>query len=206
MSALSVLRCTAYTVMATTALACGEPTGIPEPAGATLDGSASFAGKGGAETAALVKRSKPLKRDIVARATITSRGGVIALADAGLIVRFPAGAVTSDLVVSVTAHRGNDVLYTFEPHGAQFARPISIEQLLSSTKYDKKTHETFPLLHAGYLARGVADVDGSGVGTFAETYSTAFSTRGAAAYVVFQTNHFSGYALASGLIKRLVDE
>ncbi|HEY8174707.1 MAG TPA: hypothetical protein VIF32_03360 [Gemmatimonadaceae bacterium] len=183
--------------------ACGERTGPLEPMLIRLDTPASAVR---AESKAKVlKRSKALATDIVASTTVTPAGGTLSIPDAGLLVVFPKGAVSRNLVVTATANGGKDVVYSFEPHGTQFNLPIAIAQLSSLTTYGKKKGEILPDIHGGYLLRGPSDVDALGSATFSETFPAAFEDRGGGTYVYFFTNHFSGFALASGILRISVD-
>jgi hypothetical protein len=141
-----------------------------------------------------------LKDDIIATTTVTPAGGSLQIPEAGLLVVFPAGAVSRNLVISVKAQRGKDIVYFFEPHGTQFSVPITIAQQLSVTTYAKKNGEKRPEILGGYLLHGEQDVDGQGNGSFSETFPTSYGNHANHAYVVFTTSHFSGYALASGLL------
>ena len=204
MSGHALLRCTAYFAIAVLAMsACGERTGPFEPALTRLDLPVSAVR---AESKAKVlKRSKSLAKDIVATTTVTPAGGTLSIPDAGLLVIFPKGAVSRDLVVTATANGGKDVVYSFEPHGTKFNLPIAIAQLSSLTTYAKKKGETLPDIHGGYLLGGPSDVDALGVATFSETFPAAFADRGGGTYVYFFTTHFSGFALASGILRISVD-
>jgi hypothetical protein len=200
MSGHALLRCTAYTVIAVLAMsACGERTGPFEPTLTRLD--APISAVIAESKAKVIKRSKALAKDIVAKVTITPGGGTLSIPEAGLLVVFPRGAVSRNLVVTATANRGKDLVYSFEPHGTKFNQPIAIAQLSSLTTYAKKNDETRPEVHGGYLLNGPSDIDALGSATFAETFPAAFADRGGGAYVYFFTSHFSSYALASGVLR-----
>jgi hypothetical protein len=198
MSGHTVLRSTVFTLASICVFGCGERTGPLEPALTPLDAGSTREQLRVEAASKILQRSKSLKADIVATATIGPEGGSLVIEDAGLMVLFPHGAVSSQLTVFATAARGKNVLYTFEPHGVQFSRPIIIAQLLSATTYTKRNRELAPSLQGGYLPNGVQDVNALGMATFAETFATAYMVRGGSAYVAFATNHFSGYAMASG--------
>jgi hypothetical protein len=203
MSGHALLRCTVYTVIAAAAVSCGERTGPFAPALTRLDVPVSAAR---AESKAkVIKRSKALATDVVATATITPSGGTLSIPEAGLLVVFPRGAVTRNLVVTATANRGKEVVYSFEPHGTKFDQPIAIAQLSSLTTYEKKEGETQPDVHGGYLLQGPSDIDALGFATFSETFPAAFADGGGVTYVYFFTSHFSSYAMASGLLHVGVD-
>jgi hypothetical protein len=132
------------------------------------------------------------------------RETAIALEQAGLRVTFPAGSVSAPTKVCLTAHAGDLLTYTFQPHGLQFSAPIRVQQdLRGTTAFHNPRLATG--MFAGYLLNGVAaDVDVDGVGQFEETFSTVVlddtdaPTSITPARAQFTTLHFSGYALASG--------
>src|SRR5229473_196316 len=83
MSGHPLLRCTVYTVIAVFAMsACGERTGPLEPTLSRLETSPASAR--GDSHAKILKRSKALKGDLQATATVTPNGGTLAIPDAGL--------------------------------------------------------------------------------------------------------------------------
>src|SRR5438105_12104588 len=131
MSGHAWLRFTVYTVFAVATIACGERTGPFEPTLTRLD--SPIVSARGESKAKLVRRSSALPKDIVASATITPRGGTLTIPDAGLLIVFPPGAVSRNLVVTAKASRGKDVVYSLEPHGTTFNVPIAIAQLASLT-------------------------------------------------------------------------
>ena len=81
---------------------------------------------------------------------------------------------------------------------------IKVQQDLHNTSAWKNPTIMSGML-GGYLANGVErDVDSHGVGSFAQVFNIYFSdetgtfSKTTPALVKFYTNHFSGYALASG--------
>ena len=112
---------------------------------------------------------------------------------------FPAGAVAQDLVVTATVLDGHRVAYDFQPHGTVFNTPIYIAQLLAGTELGPPgvAHKR-PDVYGGYLANGALDLGMDGSATFAEVFHATYHGSGSNALVVFTTNHFSGYAMASG--------
>jgi hypothetical protein len=197
MSANAVRRRTVVITIFAGLIGCGERPGPVEP-GLTRFDSPLSAAQGHQERAKIIQRAERLKAAVVARTTVTPEGGTLLIEEAGLMVVFPRGAVSRNLVVTAKAHRGKAIIYSFDPHGTQFNRPVAIGQLLSATKYDRKKREHQPELHGGYLAHGEGDVDALGVGTFSETFGTTYAERAKGTYVFFVTSHFSGFALASG--------
>lgn len=147
-------------------------------------------------------RFLPLGRDLAVSRTISPAGGTIVLREAGLSLRFPAGAVANRTLVTVTAHAGDRVAYTFEPHGLQFAVPVEVAQLLTFTAAYGED-DVMRDLQGAYLPHGIADLDASGVAAVNEAYPVRFrsfesnNARFVPALATFQIGHFSGYMLAS---------
>jgi hypothetical protein len=147
-------------------------------------------------------RSLPIDRDLVVSRSIPPGGGTIVLREAGLSLRFPAGAVASRTSVTVRAHAGDRVAYTFEPHGLQFAVPVEVAQLLIfASGYSED--DVMRDLQGAYLPHGIADLDASGVAAVNEAYPVrvrsfeSYNERFVPALATFQIGHFSGYMLAS---------
>jgi len=81
-----------------------------------------------------LQRKQPLPHDVRVEATIGPDGGTIGVPAAGFSVTVPQGAVTVDTRFSVTALRGSQVAYEFEPHGTVFLRPLDAAQDLRVTR------------------------------------------------------------------------
>jgi hypothetical protein len=147
----------------------------------------------------IVKRTTTLVADEVVTTTVTPAGGWLYMPQAGLYLYFPQGAVSSDLVVTATAHAGSRVTYDFQPHGTVFATPVYIAQLLLNTELNTpRAKNRRPDVWGGYLSHGLEDVEVDGTGYFSEVFNAAYGGKGSETYAVFTTTHFSGYALASG--------
>lgn len=148
-------------------------------------------------------RFLPLDRDFVVSRTISPAGGTIVVPNAGVFVRFPAGALSNRTRITVRAHAGDRVAYTFEPHGLQFAAPVEVAQLLIFTSAYAED-DAMRELQGAYLPHGITDLDASGVASVAEVYPVRFRSfeqydeRFVPALATFQIGHFSGYMLASG--------
>lgn len=155
------------------------------------------------QSLAALGRLLPLERDLTVSRTISPMGGSITLPYAGLSVRFPAGAVDSPVRVTVRAHAGNRVAYTFEPHGLAFSAPVEVAQLLVATSAYGQTN-VLRELQGAYLPYGVQDLDAAGIARVEEVYPVRFRTfqsfqgEFVPAIATFEIGHFSGYMLASG--------
>lgn len=150
--------------------------------------------------APVLLRTDPLGSDVLVSMILWPGGGMLKVAQAGLTVTFPAGAVSVPTQLSVRAHAGKLVVYTFEPHGITFGAPITLHQTLRGT-----SAELDPVLQqqlqGGYLAGDLGDIDAAGIGSFAETFPAKLfmdNRKSMPTQVSFQTTHFSGYAFASG--------
>jgi hypothetical protein len=198
----------ALIIAAAGAIACGDQMLPSAPALSPSSPSMVRGEAKGRFRASILRRVRPLVADEAScRVVDPSRGRretIVALKNAGLRVSFPVNSVSAPTRVCLTAHAGDLLTYTFQPHGLQFNVPILVQQDLRGT-----TAFHNPLLAqrilAGYLLNGVAaDVDRDGVGQFEETFTTAVfddgdaPTRTTPARASFSTLHFSGYALASG--------
>jgi hypothetical protein len=147
----------------------------------------------------LVKRTFTIAHEISATATITPTGGMLSLPEAGLLLYFPEGAVSTPLTVTATALVGNRVAYNFEPHGTVFNTPIYVAQELLDTELNTpRARKQRPDVWAGYLANGAADILSDGSANFTEVFDAFYYGKGNDTYAIFTTAHFSGYAMASG--------
>jgi hypothetical protein len=181
--------------VAAVAIACHERASPFAPDDARAGPGAAF---GKTAKNQILKRSTSLATDIVATATITPDGGWLRIKEAGLILYFPSGAVTQDLAVSAIAHRGNKVVYSFEPHGAVFLQPIYVVQELRYTQAKTPKGSAGPDIWGVYLENGLQDIGKDGTGSFAEVFDAEFYGNGDQMIAAFAIGHFSGYAYASG--------
>ena len=145
--------------------------------------------------------------------TPTLSGGSLSLnlRKAGLKVIFYDGAVTGEQWVCIVAHPGELLTYSFYPHGLQFATAVKVQQDLHGTTAWRNSAVMGNMM-GGYLPNGVEhDVDAAGVGSFAQVFDVVYAdetgtfTKTTPALVKFYTNHFSGYALASGRASAFVE-
>lgn len=146
-----------------------------------------------------VHRSSTLSHDVVVQQTVDSRGGSIALPEPGMRITFAPGALSAPTTITVTAHAGDYLAYSFEPHGIQFAAPVVITQDLSDADGG-----SFRSLMGGYMPDGITDLDQStGNVNISEQYPTVTTygrgVDGRYGYMTSYTiRHFSGYILTGG--------
>lgn len=168
------------------------------PTAAPLTGESAVAArdadKGGPGDKVL-RRDKRIKRELSVTRSIGSNGGYLWLEEAGIALVVPPNALDRPVAITVIARKGDQLLYEFLPHGLEFARPVLVMQDIRETSAWPLSADA-PIV-AGYLARGADDVDASGIARFAERFQLSTDFVGAP-FVAFHTNHFSGYALASG--------
>jgi hypothetical protein len=125
-----------------------------------------------------------------ASAVIGRAGGVLRIPSGARLV-VPAGAVSANVTFRVTEVAGSMVAYDFEPHGITFAVPLTLEQPINGTNFDRFTN---PVVRGAYFkdvrqldhARGKAKVD--------EFRPTVLSID--KKWIRFSIDHFSGYIVA----------
>ncbi|HVE78635.1 MAG TPA: hypothetical protein VNA89_07230 [Gemmatimonadaceae bacterium] len=157
----------------------------------------------------VLRRNRALPRDLVAYALIwpgqnANTSQSVKIRDAGLAVHFPYNAVKKPTWVKVTAHAGDLVAYSLEPHGITFDTLIKVQQDLKYTTAYRDTALTRQL-HGGYLPNGLADIDPLGIATITESFPIYYNESDPTGQVKltpsvakFYTNHFSGYIIATG--------
>lgn len=155
-------------------------------------------------TVPVVVRSEPLAADVSVTQTIDSRGGIVRIGKAGLLVYFSPGAVSQPTQITATAYAGSLVSYGFEPHGIQFSAPVYVAQNLGQTTLAEDMSAANTIAGA-YTPDGLADINvGTATARVSEIHSAYTSkTHGAGGHVVlgqaiFTIQHFSGYILTGG--------
>ena len=150
------------------------------------------------DTVSVLRRVVPLRSDVADTVVIGPSGGDIRLSAAGVTVHFPAGAVAVPTTIVMTAHAGWQVAYDFQPHGIQFAQPVTIRQDLRRT-----IAQWAPALLSRLEGDYYDDTTGSPfldrwqlVATVKEKLGGSCDRR--AMLLIFQIHHFSGYLVSSG--------
>jgi hypothetical protein len=133
---------------------------------------------------------------VTVRKTITQSGGVISIPRTGLTMSFPAGAVSAPIEITVTSD-DKYVAYKMEPSGTQFAKNVTVTQLLSFTEVSGRRLRN-PLL-AAYIPDDKISLAGKIPVLEIEPSQTIFSAlTGLPEAQVWLIKHFSRYMLASG--------
>ena len=160
--------------------------------------------------APVLTRTTPLASNIVVSAVIMpgnkgSAAQSIKIDAAGLKVSFPWNAVRVPTTVKITAYAGNLVSYSFEPHGIQFDTTIKVQQDLKGTSAYKDDALRMSLA-GGYLDDGLADINADGTANISEVFPIYYNetdptgtTKLTPSVAKFETRHFSGYIIATGL-------
>ncbi len=196
-------------------VACGDNGVQPRreilPAAGSL--SASRAGSTGSDASgkvklSIAKRSVPLARDETVCALVTAAGRQVTLARAGLTVTFNKGSVATDSYVCLVAKHGDELAYSFYPHGLRFKVPITVEQQVRGTAGEFDAIVATSMVFA--YTDNDADLDETtGTGHFSQLFSTRLEQsagsspgvagRGAGGLsATFTTDHFSVYAVTTG--------
>ncbi len=142
-------------------------------------------------------RDVPLGADITVQATIGPEGGTFAIAEAGLKVIVPAGAVASPTVFTATAHRGDMVAYEFGPHGTRFATALKMQQELKGTSWYKAENQLVKP-EVGYFAERSDLNEVLDVGLVSEVLPADIYVELTGSKLRFDVWHFSGYMVSSG--------
>lgn len=142
-------------------------------------------------TVQVLERSTPLAEDIVVSRVIGATGGVVEVPEAGLSLHVPAGALSQPTEISVRAHAGSLVAYSFEPHGTQFAEVLSARQSLAGTSAADRDVQ---VAGRGYFA-DAQNVQWNGNLASVTELSLVREDVGAGS-IEFYLNHFSGYLIA----------
>jgi hypothetical protein len=182
---------------------CSEPR-IPDPTGpiqALSDhgsdgGPLSSTSTDGVKLKALWWE-KTYDKAISVSKTIDAAGGTISIAQTGLTVSFPQGALASPLKITITADK-DYVAYKFDPAGTIFLKDVTVTQQLNNTTLFGEPLRS--QLYAAYIADDNISLSGSVPVTEIEPSTTIFSVLNpllpqAQVWII---RHFSRYMLASG--------
>jgi hypothetical protein len=125
---------------------------------------------------------------------IGPKGGRLAIERAGVTIEFARGAVTAPTRITVTALRGQNVAYRFEPHGITFKAPVVIQQSLRHTRA-WKNEALAAALQGSYFERLLVDKT--------ETFARSLERRpgklkSSLKLLEFTIEHFSGYIVSVG--------
>jgi hypothetical protein len=143
------------------------------------------------QTVHVLERSEPLQEDVVTSRVIGASGGIIVVPEAGLRLTVPAGALRHATEISVRAHAGSLVAYSFEPHGTQFERVVTADQSLEGTQ---AAGSNVQVSARGYFADPNSINWNSNRAAVSEV--SLVRNDAAAGEVQFYLNHFSGYLVA----------
>ncbi|MCA2985709.1 MAG: hypothetical protein ACK6DR_14185 [Gemmatimonas sp.] len=173
--------------LGTAACTTDGPTALSEQ-------TASFAkaagGNGGLATeVTTLAWTKPAK-ERTASAVIGRAGGVLRIPSGARLV-VPAGAVSANVTFRVTQVAGSILAYDFEPHGITFAVPLTLEQPINGTNFDRFTN---PVVRGAYF-KDVLQLDQTRLkATVDEFRPTVLSID--KKWIRFSIDHFSGYIVA----------
>ena len=197
-----LFRSLAPTLAALVLAACADsvPTGLPAPSQAVNEqgpgsDSGSLLNAGELELRA-IWWSQNHKLVSVSK-TIDASGGTISIPATGFSMSFPAGAVSGPIKITVTADE-KYVAYKMEPAGTQFAKDVTVTQLLKGTElYGRPLRAQ---LFAAYIADDNLQLSGNVPVLEIEPSRTIFSPLSplfpeAHVWII---RHFSRYMLASG--------
>ena len=139
---------------------------------------------------ALVKvlpRNHALNKTISSSATIGAAGGEIKLPQVGFSLVIPAGALSANTQITVTADSGSGVAYRFEPHGLEFNKTVWFTQELKHTKATPLT-----LMLGAYFK----NPDQLNLTDLTALIDELFGVRRSGGKLLFGIEHFSGYLVS----------
>lgn len=205
MSYRTILRCSSTPLLFAAIISCADRAATApdtDIAAVTTQAPSSHTEATLSGRGTLIKRTVTINEDVSVQQTITPSGGFIMLPASGLIMYFPQGAVASDVSVTVTARKGNRVLYSFAPHGITFNTPVYVLQNVKGTELDVPPRKR-PEVHAGYISDCTTFIHTDGTADFSEVMPAAYYGKKKSTFAYFTIRHFSGYALASGRVPSL---
>jgi hypothetical protein len=137
------------------------------------------------------------KNEVRVSQTIGVDGGTITVAETGLTLSFPQGAVSGPIRITITADR-KYVAYKMEPSGTRFLKDVTATQQLNATSiYGQPLRSQ---IFAAYIADDRTKLSGSIPVIEIEPSHTIFSPLSPLVPIahVWIIRHFSRYMLASG--------
>jgi hypothetical protein len=181
---------------------CADPV-APRTAPANVAASHDSGPGGGSATGGLgidlhaVWWKDQQKNIVQVSKTIGPKGGVISIPQTGLTMEFPAGALKTQLLITVTADE-KYVAYKMEPSGTQFLKDVTVTQSLRTTTIFGQPLKS--QLYAAYIADDNVSLSGKVPVLEIEPSKTIFSPLSAVLpeAQVWVIRHFSRYMLASG--------
>jgi hypothetical protein len=160
----------------------------PEVGGS--DVSLPFFSQQPADGFTVLRRTKPLSRRVTVTQTVGASGGTIKLRGAGVTLEISAGALSANTAITITAPSGNVVAFEFSPHGLRFGAAASIRlDIKGTTAEGAKDSDAYAGVYfVGDMSAAVQPL---------ELLRTHLDGR----QIVFDIEHFSGYAVAGGRSK-----
>jgi hypothetical protein len=140
---------------------------------------------------------KNQKNEVRVSQSIGVEGGTITVAQTGLTLSFPRGAVSAPIRITITADR-KYVAYKMEPSGTQFLKDVTATQQLNTTSiYGMPLRSQ---IFAAYIGDDRTKLSGSIPVIEIEPSYTIFSPTSPLLPIahVWIIRHFSRYMLASG--------
>jgi hypothetical protein len=185
--------------------ACADQPGPAEPFDDGPQVQTPFFAYAPAPGMDILYRVEPLKMDVSVTGEIeVEDGGWLSLPKAGIKVYIPSDALSEelwgeDVQITLTALAGDYVAWEFAPHGMSFTKPVKIYVDKSMTQDPPTVRITWDgsrALLPDYLGVYYTG-DGSQGGVVPEeTFPVYYEKDWNGGWLVFETEHFSGYAIA----------
>ena len=152
----------------------------------------------GVHTVVTLSRVTYLANDVTASATVGPDGGVLDIGAVGARIIIPAGALSRERHIRMTAKAGSNVAFEFHPHGITFNVPVTVEQNLD---YTAAAGLTDIQLQAGYFWRALNDIyvdQAESLARVSEVRRVLVDSSTDPRVARFFIYHFSGYIMSSG--------
>lgn len=151
------------------------------------------------DTSLVLKRFTPLGTDISVSAVIGKSGGTIKIDQAGGKIDIPAGALDSNVTITMTARAGANVAYEFQPHGLTFKVPVKVQQTIAGT-WAAEYPKLLKGMHGSYYAQAALDsafIDPDKYFARVSEHQVGY-VESNASQIKFYIGHFSGYLVSCG--------
>ncbi|MGI9625324.1 MAG: hypothetical protein ACR2QM_00695 [Longimicrobiales bacterium] len=147
----------------------------------------------------------PLKEDVKVSEEIEDDGGTIRLKP-GIELVIPEDALDDEVDITIVSRAGEDVAFEFGPHGLEFNVPVQVRIELSALENSNDIMRSAKMAYYNGLSKDASRIKVGAInavyyanqgGEIIEVLQTfdVFVIDGK--YLEFETDHFSGYALAS---------
>ena len=173
-------------------VACADGShGPTAPQGAQAAAAPAYYTTGTSTNAAVLLWASPVTQ-ATASAVIGPAGGSVAIPNGARLV-VPRGAVSTNVTFSITRRPGRVVAYDFQPEGARFAQPLTVQQPTAGTTFAQLANPW--AVEGAYFADPSQINQSTGTAVVSEFRPTSLASDRSA--IAFSVSHFSGYIITT---------